>query len=617
MKKTVTENIWLKRILIVVLAFLNAIAVSYITKITDPQRVFFGTQIYGWNPSCIAFFALDCILLYRFFDKEVIKDVRRIIFAAIPGFVLSLLSVWGAFMVFGTNSLSAKGTTVLISVPVAIGLSFFVIPLFSEIMGFLNNISCDGPVEKEDKKSFFEKNPWLYFILVWALIFVTFIPILLYWWPVNFIYDADDQVYTYMTDSLSTHHSILHTLLLGKMYEIGFNKGSINSGMIIYTLIQMLTLSGSVAFFMEYLCEKRVKRGIRITALCLFLLNPVNAWFALSTIKGVLGAAFIIVALTFLLRYLDADKGIVKKIIFAAGTIFFAILSCHFRNNMIYAVAAGGIIAVFLQKGWKQKLLFLAIILVTVLGFKGTEKALIKSTGAYVKDTERESMSVPLMCLARVAVYHRDELTDLEYNEILAYIPEDSLADYSYVISDGIKKNANENLLKTNKINFLKLVIKVGLKHPVVYAEAITGLTAGYFYPFDYPYFLGGTTKLFTEPVYGDYPMVENKNLLPFGTAIMDYLFKDTDGRLKVPLFGWAWRNALYVWGYIFAFFYLWYKKDRRSLSVLLIPLMYLCTCFLGPVSWMRYIYINIATMPLLFYLCTSGKRLVKKGTKD
>lgn len=607
MKDSGTKKIWIRRAAIVVLAFVNALSFSYITEITDPQRVFFGTEIYGWNPSCIAFFALDIILLNRFFTKEVIRDKRRIIFSAIPGWLLSLISIWGAFMVFGNNSLSVKGTTILVSIPLSIGMAFFVIPLFSELFGFFNKISDD---KKEEKPNFLIKKPWLAFVIIWAVIFVSFIPVLLYWWPVNFIYDADDQVYTYMTNSMSTHHSILHTLFLGKAYEWGYNRGNVNAGMIIYSLIQMLILSGSEAFFMEYLYEKKVKKALRLAVLFVFLFNPINSWFAVSTIKGVLSAAFIVIALTFFLRFMDdASKGIAKKIAFGIGTAVFLVLSCHFRNNMIYAVAAGGIIAILLQKGLKKKLVFLGVILATILCFKGTEKLLINTTGAYIKDTERESMSVPLMCLARVAVYHKDELKDIEYNEIISYIPEESLSKYSYVISDSIKKDANETLLKTNKMNFLKLVAKIGLKYPTEYIETIAGLTAGYYLPFDYPYFLGGTTKLFTEPIYGDYPMVANKNLLPFGTAIMDYLFKDTDGRLRVPLFGWAWKGAMYVWGYILAFFYLLYRKDKKGLSLMIIPLMYLATCFLGPVSWLRYIYINIATMPVITYLCThSGK---------
>ncbi|MBP5495124.1 MAG: hypothetical protein J6X97_08510 [Lachnospiraceae bacterium] len=607
MKDSGTKKIWLRRAAIVVLAFVNALSISYITEITDPNRVFFGTEIYGWNPSCIAFFALDIILLNRFFTKEVIKDKRRIILSAIPGWLLSLGSVWAAFMVFGNNSLLVKGTTILISIPLSIGMALFVIPLFSELFGFFNKISND---KKEEKPGILVKKPWLAFVIIWAVIFISFVPILLYWWPVNFVYDADDQIYTYMSNSMSTHHSILHTLFLGKAYEWGYNRGDVNSGMIFYSLIQMFILSGSEAFFMEYLYEKKVKKALRLAALFVFLFNPVNSWFAVSTIKGVLSAAFIVVALTFFLRFIDdKSKGVAKKIAFGIGTAVFLVLSCHFRNNMIYAVAAGGIIAVLLQKGLKKKLVLLGVILATILCFKGTEKLLIKTTGAYVKDTQRESMSVPLMCLARVAVYHRDELTDLEYNEILAYIPEDSLQNYSYVISDGIKNIANENLLKNNKSNFLKLVAKIGLKHPVEYIETFVGLTAGYYYPFDYPYFLGGTTKLFTEPIYGDYPMVENKNILPFGTVIMDYLFKDTDGRLRVPLLGWFWKSTVYVWGYIFTFFYLLYRKDKKGISVMIIPLMYLATCFFGPVSWMRYIYINIATMPVITYLCThSGK---------
>ena len=148
----------------------------------------------------------------------------------------------------------------------------------------------------------------------------------------------------------------------------------------------------------------------------------------------------------------------------------------------------------------------------------------------------------------------------------------------------------------------------MGLKCPKEYLETVIGLTMGYWYPLNYPYFFTGPTKLFDKPINGGYPSIENRNLLPFGGAVFEYLFNDEDGRLKIPLLGWTWRNTLYFWGYIFAFAYLCYKKDKRGLALVIIPLLYMLSCLLGPVSWMRYIYPNIATVPIIVYLCTHAK---------
>ena len=602
----------IKYISITILAFLNACSISFILDIISPKGGYFGTDIYGWNPACIAFFFLDCFALNRFLRKELLQHKIRIIFSSILGILVSSLSVMGMMMYHEPYSIFDNLLFFFECFLSALGISLLTIPCVNELFGFFDNVTSRNQEPFIPKNTFLTNKPWLYFALMWTITFISFVPLFLYWWPGNFICDANFQVINYM-DYLSigyitTHHPLLHTLLLGGAYNYGFQIGNVNQGLMYFTLFQMAILSASAAFFMTYLYNKKINRKLRVIAYLSFVLNPVNAYFAISTIKGVLSAAFLLISLTFLLFLLDS-KNKSTKIINAIGFIFFCIMSCFFRNNMYYAVIIAGLIIILLQKGFKKKLLFLALILSILLGFKLSNHILVKQLNATESDTQRESMSVPLMCLARTATHGRSKISDIEYNEICSYIPESALDEYSIFIADSIKNNASEELLKTNKINFIKLFIKLGLKCPGEYIETIIGLTTGYWYAFDYPYFLTGSTKLFSLYISPDYPSIENKNFLPIGSKIFDYMYGENERRLRIPLLGYLWKGTLYVWGYLFAISYLIYKRNRKGLTVLLIPAMYMLSCFLGPVSFLRYIYINIALLPLLIYVLSTGER--------
>lgn len=592
--------------LIVVLAILNAFSIRYVNLLVGTEGFYFGTETYGWNPTCIAFFALDCILLSRFLTKGVLQDKGRIIISAILGFFLAFFGMLGIYMYYGTNAIFDQSGKFLMALLVAIGLAFFTIPLFSELTGLMDkhSTSCSLPGTETSSKF-----PILYLFITWCLFFLRFVPLFLYWYPGNYIADAGYQVCDYMNKTITTHHPPLHTFLLGKAYEIGYFSGNVNSGYVWYTLGQMLTLSFSFAFFMAYLYKRKVSKIIRVVAFCLFFINPVNAFFAISTVKGVYGSAFLIIALVFLLMAFDCQgKEKVKECLLLFGFIVFSILSCHFRNNMIYAFVVGGLVAAILKKGMKKKLILLLAFLCIFVGFKGSSRLLNYSLNVRELDTERESLSVPLSCLARVAVTYRDSITDEEYARICEYIPEDTLSGYSIAITDGIKGNANENLLRTQKIAFLKLVIRLGLKCPGAYIEQMVGLTTGYWYPFDYPFAFSGT-GINMMPTQGGYESPSRINYLPLFSGLADDLYMyQTNGRINVPLLGWCWRSTIYVWAYAFAFLYLIRRKDKKGLTIIMIPFVYLLTCFLGPVAWLRYIYVNVSTMPLLAYACMSCK---------
>ena len=587
-----------KIILVAVMSGLQTMSVSHVMSNLDVTYLFYGNSFFEYNPVSLVFFVLDFILLWRFFRVEaVLKNKARWIISAVFGLLMGLSTVWGAYMIYGTNHIFDDGKKVIAGYAAAIGMAFLFTPIVSEIIGFLDkNETREVLNEKPGKKKTIG-----YLFLVWGIVFLSFIPVFLYWWPGNFVADAGYQVTNWMTDTMSDHHPILHTVILGSLYELGYNNGNVNYGIQIYSLSQMLLMSGSFGFFMSHLYEKNVRRSIRVITILLFVLNPVNAYYSITTIKGTWCVAFLLVALKFMLKLLD-DFRVPYIIAFS----FFGILSCLFRNNMIYAFIAGSAIIlvtiVIKKKGIGLFIGVLAAAILVTAGTKGVNQILLKATDAGIAQHNRESMSFPLMCLARTMIDHKDELDPALYDEICSYFPEECLTSYTYINADYIKNYANEALLRDNKISFYKLFIKTEIKYPEEVVETFVGLTCGYWYLGDAPYFLNGTTKLYTMSEGYDLG-IENRNLLPVGSAVYDMMYGDLDGRMRIPVFGWMWRGGKYFWIYLFAFVYSIYRKNTKAVMVIAIPLMYLMTDLLGPTPFLRYMYINIATIPMFAYL--------------
>ena len=279
-----------------------------------------------------------------------------------------------------------------------------------------------------------------------------------------------------------------------------------------------------------------------------------------------------------------------------------------FRNNALYAVLVSAIIIIIAIKGWKEKGKLVIIFALILILAKLVNAGLISYTNAYETDTYRETMSVPLQCLGRVACYHRDELDPALYDEICHYIPQEYIKVYSPYNADGVKNNANEELLKTNTVNFFKLWAKVGVQFPDEYIESIVTNTMGYWYPLNQGRYVSADIAVY-HTLIGIGDEIENHGYCDVVSKIYDPLFFKGE-YYKVPLLGFFFRNAPYIWStVIFAIFGL-YKKDKRILLASCLPIIYLFTCFCGPMVALRYIYCIIVCMPILFYLILNQKNM-------
>ncbi len=600
-------------------AYINSVAMQYLWSISGDMGTYMGMQIYSFMPESLLWFVICAFLFYRFIVNGSFRQTGKVLLSVFFGFFLGFYAIYVQELSFNTTLFDSASRTV--RAPLAtLGLMIFTVPFVSEVTGLFDGLSERfGALSMSAGASDKGMRPWLYGLLIWLLTFASFVPMLLFSYPINLNADASDALgYDYLGGRRSTHHTPIHWLLMGWSYDWGLKHGDPSKGMLIFTLAQMLILSGAIAFLSYYLYKKKTAPALRRTVILLSILNPVNSNFAISAEKGTIGIALALAGSVLLIEILDDLKdpkgrmiprisisvsAVVKMLLFAV----IVSLGCLFRNNMIYAVVAGGLVIALLTKGIAKKAMLIVMVLLTFLLYKGEFGGIEKWQDLKTTDQYRESLSLPIMCLSRIAVLHVEDMDPDMYGEIVEYIPESALEGYSVSIADSVKGAANEALLKNETKRFLKLFVKGFFKYPGDYLDQFGWLTAAYFNPM-YAHVLGGTGAVFYGGLRDDaYTDIDVRNLIPGGGKFLTWMYRQ-DGRFKTPVLSWFFRPAIYVWLCIYAFFYGIYRKNPRKVSLSVIPLMYFGTLLLGPLVLFRYLYLNILFLGYTVYVILESK---------
>lgn len=591
---------WPRRILILILAYLSVLSFARIISLNGEGNVYYGGTYFGYNLSSVLLFAVTAWLLHRFF---LLKDRRLRIISSIGGILLGMAIVYGGYAHY-VNDIFRSASETILQLFLIMGISACTTPICAELLRLPLNPHTESAADKQFSHpqnrfyTFMNNHKRLYFLLIWAILMLSCIPVFLSQWPGNFVFDAKYQLGEVCNNSYSTHHPLLHTLLMGKAYQFGEQTGNVAFGFQFYTLLQMLILTSAFAYFLLYLFKKGAPRCVRIGVLLWFALFPIHPVFAISATKDVLCAAFFLYYAVFLFRLLiDREK-------FAwynyAGMILAGTLLCLLRNNAVYAVIVSGVIVLLYIKPLKSKAYFLITLASILLFHSLCNRGLIAYTHANSPDTQREMMSVPLQCMARVASYRNPELDPALYDEVCMYIRQEDISHYNPYNADSVKNNANELLLKNNKLNFFKLWGKIGLQFPDEYLESIITNTMGYWYPLNQGAYVSADFAVYHTLIGTEHEIVK-KDYFPLASRYYNYLFYHLNYR-SVPILGYFFRNAPYVWLLVLTLLWCIYKKRYNLLIWGMLPLMYLGTCFLGPMAALRYIYCLVVCAPLLLY---------------
>lgn len=426
--------------------------------------------------------------------------------------------------------------------------------------------------------------------------------------PGAFAYDAYEEWQQVHLGEITSHHPVAHVLLLGGLVEWGQKlTGSYNTGIAVYTLLQMTVMAFVLSSTIHFLKEFGAHGIFRLLTLLFYGLSPVMQLFAISATKDVLFTAAELMFLLYVIRFccrredLLSDK---KQICAFCVSAFFTMI---LRNNGLYIVLATlPVLAFVCRKEWKRfakKLgLILLGILVPYLLYVGPVYRLLQVIPGGVE----EMLSVPLQQMARVYRYDFDTLEQAELELLYSIVPRENLEEYRATVSDFVKRGFQRENYQENQAEFWKLWVKWGVEHPFTYVNSFLINTVDAWYPgavIDGYRHGDGRSSYFDFQV--DTPG-EERVFLPGLHEFYEELSHDADAQKKPFAFlllspGW------YLVLFLVLFFHLWCEKRYELLVPWLIPILHFGTVLLGPMALVRYMLIFYYGFPVLLACAVYG----------
>ena len=437
------------------------------------------------------------------------------------------------------------------------------------------------------------------FWTAFGLILLGWLPVLLAYFPGCYGYDLDSQLTQAVYGGYTTHHPLLHTLMVGSLYNLGGWLGDHTIGALLYTVLQMLLLAAALAYALMYLAQKGCPRWVRLGLTTLFALAPVHSLHAIGAVKDVPFAAAMTVCLVEIHK-LACDRERLRsprKMALLAGML---VLACLLRNNAVMAVAAFAIIALLLMgRGWRMRTL--AVLAAALVAYAGASAGLKAATGA-VDGLINEALSVPAQQLSRV--YDKYGLDEPVGYEIIEWVPH--AEDYAPARADFVKLHLQVHR-EGEMMGFLKFWIREFFHYPIEYIDAFLLNAQGYWYPDD------TTVATIYEPWSAVITVhqrggfgVDYTSRFPWLKALYNRLFSDNEYMQSAALQKLITPSS-YTWLLVWVLAWAIWRRKRGVMMAGWLMLMYLLTLFLGPCALLRYAYYLMIGAPVLAALmCTS-----------
>ncbi|MBQ9134770.1 MAG: hypothetical protein IJX66_01595 [Lachnospiraceae bacterium] len=498
-------------------------------------------------------------------------------------------------------------------------IGFFI--LFYEILRFLFVIRRGNVLSCNNSNTFINKcSPKKVAIGSFLLCLLGWIPHLLISFPGNITIDSVHQ-YAQILEiyEQSNHHPWIHTQLIKLFYNIGLLfTDDPSCAMGFYTIFQMVFMAACVAYLMVFLHRKQLKDRVYWAVIIFYAFVPFNGAFSVAMIKDVLFANFVMLytLATFNLLLITQDK---EKWIFRKNIptlilyVFSGIGMCLFRSNGYYAFLFMIPFSVYAFRKYLLKILILqSMILVVVLGFKGP---VLKANNVVSPDLV-EHLSIPGQQISRVLINER-ELTEKQ-NAFLNSIMDVSRIEEGYKpdVSDWFKKLVrvgNQEYLKENFSEFIKIYIEIGLKYPQDYLSAFRDQSRGYWFP-----------MLEQEHIVGNDGVAENEFGLvhrpilkgALAVKINEILFKLQN---IVPFYGILWSMGSYFWVLLICMAMVFVYGEKRNLLLYMPAIgIFLTLVIATPVAYdFRYAYGYIFCMPLYLIISCLPKSRKKEENKE
>ena len=529
-----------------------------------------------------------------------LQDKRAWLIAVILSFLFTAAMLFGVRL-DSVENVNFKDISLWVSLPVLTCLFTVLVRKFWYFLGGMEekravlmaqNFTVQTPKMKERTANLLT---FLFLLLCW-------LPVLLAVYPGFFVYDAQDEYLQVASRTFSTHHPLVHVLLLGGIIcAVHKVTDSYNLGIACYTVFQMILVSGGFTFLLSYLRKKKVSKTLRFISMLYFGLFPVIVMFTLCSAKDALFSTALLLLLICLLEMnLDSDSFFTSKgwlLLIGASATSMMLL----RNNGLYAFVFLIPFLAFYQKKYRKRvLIWAAISIAGCLLINGGLRVAFQAD-----DSEnQEILTVPIQQLARTYKYEPEAFSEEDVKTLHEILPEEALVMYNARLSDPVKYRFRNDAFAADKVKYIKLWAKIGLKKPLSYINAWLMTSYGFWYPDTViNVYAGNSVFTFTyeDSSYFGYE-VELPGVRDSKIPWLDEVYRRLSLEIeqeKVPIVSMLFSPGGLFWLFAFVFSYMLYRKNYHILMPCIMVLAVWLTVILGPTYLPRYVLIFWFGLPL------------------
>ena len=592
------ENEFKIRLKINTVAFIIATAGT----LCFPQILNLKENMLGFTNSIFSVFVwLLCLYAISWSLQTIdLRDRRGWVIAAALSFLFTAAMLFGVRLDMAGN-VDFKDFRLWISLPVLTCLFTILVRKFWNFLGSLEDRKRklakhiripDTPVKAAKYAN----------VLTFFFLLLCWLPVFLAVYPGFFVYDAQEEWVQVASRTFSTHHPLVHVLLLGGIIcAVHKFTDSYNLGIACYMIVQMIIVAGGFTYLLSFMRKRKVSRGIRIISIFYFAFFPVIVMFTFCSAKDTL---FTVALLMLLLSLLDMGSDAESFYTSNKKMIFFvisAVAMMLFRKNGVYAFAVMVSVLLIYHKQYLKKtiLLFAAIFLSYFLISSGLALALHAENGE-----NQEMLTVPIQQLARTYKFNKEIFEPADVEALHEILPEEALVLYNPKLSDPVKVRFQNNAFAADKSKYISLWLRIGLKKPLSYINAWLANSYGFWYPDTViDVYSGNTVFTFT---YGDSSY--------FGYEVEEPGFRDSKipwldeayrklaleiSQEKIPIYSMLYSLGGIFWGIAFVFAYVLYRRKYHLVIPYLMVLLVWLTVILGPTYLPRYVLIFWFGLPL------------------
>lgn len=565
-------------------------ALPWMLKLPGDRLAFSGSIL------SVFVFAALLSLFSRILKRGFEGQKRKWILPELFGFAFSFCMVTGAQLDL-YESVPFGNFRIWLAV-LMLGFAFAVMVRYFWDCIYRHKISSEGR-EVAVEESGFQVKSWL---LNAGIIFLCYLPVFLAVYPGFFVYDAQDEYLQVVTRNFTTHHPLVHVLLLGGIIQLFYKlTGSYNIGIACYTVFQMLVMSGIFGWCIERLKMRGLKKPGRILLTLYFGLCPVLVMFSLCSAKDGLFTGMLLIMVLLLQEMCSAPEQFLanKRLLLLLGVSSLGMMLL--RHNGFYAfLVFVPFLAVYLRKYFKKVLVYLLLIIAV---YFAVDKGLTAVFHADASENQ-EMLTVPIMQMARV--YNTSDTISEEEKEVLyKYLSKEALERYVPKVSDGVKISFNNQAFAEDKGGFLKLWLKWGAENPFTYMNAWFMTSYGFWYPDTViDVYRGNTVFTYTyeDSSYFGYEVEQpghRESKIPW----LDELYRKMSLEIfqqKVPVLSMLFSPGALFWCMMFLLGGLCYWGRWKRCLPFLLPVLVWLTVILGPTYLVRYVVFLWCMVPLL-----------------